>query len=84
MASALSDHVPPALGNGGERVRRQMVGPAHVGNGEIETLTIPSAWRWTRGTSRSSFAISRVALRVLASSIAAAGRGQLRLSLSTS
>jgi hypothetical protein len=36
MACALADHVSLGLGSGGEHVKRQPVGPRHVGNGEIE------------------------------------------------
>src|SRR5262249_1757130 len=38
MACALADHVSLMLGSSGKHVKRQPVGPGHVGNGEIEAL----------------------------------------------
>jgi hypothetical protein len=62
---------------GDEHVKRQPVGPRHVGNGEIEPLlSISVAMKATLRLKRSSFATSKVALRLFASAIAAASCGR--------
>src|SRR5262245_8459265 len=73
MACALADNVARGLGSAGELVNRQPFGPGHTGNSETEALAVHQ--RGDEGDAAAkatSFATSRVALRFLASTTAAA------------